>query len=272
MNTMKKILSALCAMMLVLSMTAAFAADTDDSLTKIQAKGTLVLGLDASFPPMGFTDDYGNIVGFDIDVATEVCARLGVELVCQPIEWAAKEMELNSGNIDCIWNGMTITSERIESMSISLPYLRNAQVLVIKADSGIATLEGLAGKSIALQAGSSASDALEAAPDFKATLGEVIEYEDNMVALLDLDVGGVDAVLLDEIVAAYYIKTKGVDYAILEESLAAEEYGIGLRKADVALTDAINRAMLDMVEDGTMAQISIDWFDEDITVVKEPAQ
>lgn len=268
-NMMKKLLAALCAMMMVLSVSAAFA--QDDSLQKVKDKGELVLGLDASFPPMGFTDDNGNVVGFDIDVAREVCARLGVTLICQPIDWDAKEMELNSGNIDCIWNGMTITEERLTNMSVSVPYLRNAQVLVVKADSGIKTLADLKDKKIALQTGSSAEDALNAAADFKASLKEAVLYEDNMVALKDLDVGGVDAVLLDKVVAEYYIKTKAVAYTVLSEALADEEYGIGFRKTDAALCDAVNSVMLDMVKDGKMAEISKAWFGEDITVVGESA-
>lgn len=268
-NMMKKLLAALCAMMMVLSVSAAFA--QDDSLQKVKDKGELVLGLDASFPPMGFTDDNGNVVGFDIDVAREVCARLGVTLTCQPIDWDAKEMELNSGNIDCIWNGMTITEERLTNMCVSVPYLRNAQVLVVKADSGIKTLADLKDKKIALQTGSSAEDALNAAADFKASLKEAVLYEDNMVALKDLDVGGVDAVLLDKVVAEYYIKTKAVAYTVLSEALADEEYGIGFRKTDAALCDAVNSVMLDMVKDGKMAEISKAWFGEDITVVGESA-
>ena len=261
---MKKLIALLCAMMMVLS---ACALAEDDSLQKILDKGTFVLGLDASFPPMGFTDDYGNIVGFDIDVAKEVCNRLGVELVCQPIDWDAKEMELNSYGIDCIWNGMTITSDRLDSMNISVPYLCNRQVVVVRADSNVTALSDLAGKSLALQAGSSAEDALDSVPEFKASLSQVVPYEDNTAALMDLNIQGVDAVLVDEIVAGYYIATMGVDFIILDESLADEEYGIGFRKGDDALSEKVDALLLEMAQDGTLAQISTAWFADDITVV-----
>ena len=267
---MKKFLSTLLALALLLTCVSAFAQTSDDSLQKVLDKGELILGLDASFPPMGFTDEKtGEIVGFDIDVAKEVCSRLGVTLKCQPIDWAAKEMELNAGNIDCIWNGMTITDERKESMSISVPYLQNEQVVVVKNDSGISALADLAGKKLALQAGSSANDALDAAADFKASLGEVVPMDENMTALMDLNIGGVDAVLVDIIVANYYITINDYPFTVLEESLAPEQYGIGLRKTDAALTDAINNALFEMVKDGKLAEISNTWFSSDITVVAD---
>ena len=109
----------------------------DNSLQAILDKGTFVLGLDDSFPPMGYRDDNNNIVGFDIDLATEVCERLGVELVVQPIDWDSKEMELSTGKIDCIWNGMTITDERVETMFIPAAYIANRQVIIVGNNSGI---------------------------------------------------------------------------------------------------------------------------------------
>ncbi len=247
----------------------AFAAG-DASLEKVLGKGELVLGLDTSFPPMGFIDpDTGAVVGFDIDLAEEVCSRLKIKLVCQPIDWAAKEMELNSGNIDCIWNGMTITPERLESMNISLPYLRNEQVLVVRADAGVTGLKDLAGKSLGLQAGSSANDALDAAAEFKASLGQVIPFDENLTALMDLNQGGLDAVLVDIIVANYYTTVNDYPFIVLDESLAPEEYGIGFRKADDALRAKVDELLLAMNEDGTLKTISEKWFGEDITVVGE---
>jgi polar amino acid transport system substrate-binding protein len=265
---MKKLSVLLLVAALLLAVLPAGAENADNSLQDILDKGKLVLGLDASFPPMGFTDpDTGAITGFDIDLAAEVCKRLGVELITQPIEWVAKEMELNAGNIDCIWNGMTITPERLENMAISLPYLENSQVVVVKADSGIASLADMAGKKLGLQAGSSANDALDAAVEFKESLAEVVPFDENVTALLDLNNGGIDGVLVDIVVANYYTKVNDYPFIVLEEALAPEQYGIGFRKADLALCDKVNELLLEMRADGSLANISTAWFDEDITII-----
>ena len=262
---MKKFVAILLS--LVLLMTAAALAE-DGSLDAIKNKGTLVVGLDASFPPMGFTNDDGELVGYDLSLAEEVCKRLGVELVKQPIDWAAKDMELNTGNIDCIWNGMTVTEERQEIYSVSMNYLQNAQVVVVLEDSPVNTLADLAGKTIALQAGSSAAEAVAANTELLESLAGVpIEFADYAMALMDLDNKGVDAVVMDVIVANYYITTKGAAYRVLEEQLAPEYYAIGFRKADVALTDAVNALLKEMAADGTIAKISTEWFGKDISIV-----
>jgi len=262
---MKKFVAILLS--LVLLMTAAALAE-DASLDNIKNKGTLIVGLDASFPPMGFTNDDGELVGYDLSLAEEVCKRLGVELVKQPIDWAAKDMELSSGNIDCIWNGMTVTEERQQTYSVSMNYLQNAQVVVVLEDSPINTLADLAGKTIALQAGSSAAEAVAANTELLDSLaGAPIEFADYAMALMDLDNTGVDAVVMDVIVANYYITTKGAAYRVLEEQLAPEYYAIGFRKADVALTEAVNALLKEMAADGTIAKISTEWFGKDISIV-----
>ncbi|HHX54460.1 MAG TPA: transporter substrate-binding domain-containing protein [Clostridiales bacterium] len=171
----------------------------DDSLQKILDKGEIILGLDVGFKPMGFYDDAGNIVGFDIDLAKEVASRLGVALKLQPIDWNSKEMELSAGNIDMIWNGMSITPERAENMNISKPYLNNRMVIIAAADSGIAAKADLSGKKVAVQAGSSALDCINAEPDIAATF-TISEYPDNPTAFLDLKAGRVDALVVDEVV------------------------------------------------------------------------
>jgi polar amino acid transport system substrate-binding protein len=144
-------------------------AGTDDSWDKVKEKGKFVLGLDESFPPMGFTDENGEIVGFDIDVAREVCSRLGIELVLQPINWDAKEQELKTGNIDCIWNGFTITEERKQNILFTEPYMNNRQIIVVKEDAPYNKMEDLKGKKLGLQSQSSAQDALDAHEDFKSS-------------------------------------------------------------------------------------------------------
>ena len=239
----------------------------DTSLDDVVESGRFVLGLDDSFPPMGYRDENGEIVGFDIDCAREVCSRLGVELVTQPIDWNSKEQELATGNIDCIWNGFTRTPEREEMMSFSEAYLRNAQVVVVQDESPYRTLADLSGATIGVQAGSSAQEAIEDTPGFLDSLDEVIEFKENLTALMDLEIGGVDGVVMDLVVANYSIQTSGNDFRVLDETLTEEEYAIGFRKNDITLRDAVNAELEAMAADGTLAGISEAWFGSDITVV-----
>ena len=209
----------------------------DTSLQDVQKAGQLVMGLDDSFPPMGYRNDDNEIVGYDVDLAKEVCSRLGVELVLQPIDWNAKEQELNTGNIDCIWNGFTITEERRKQVNFSDPYLTNAQVIVVRSGSTAKGLADFQGKLIGLQAGSSASDAVDKNPAFKASLRNVVEFKDNLMALMDLEIGGVDGVVMDLLVANDNIGRSGKNFRIINEYLSPEEYGIGFRLKDQALRD-----------------------------------
>jgi polar amino acid transport system substrate-binding protein len=230
----------------------------DESFNKVKAAGVFVLGLDDSFPPMGFRDKDNNIVGFDIDLATEVCARLGVKLKTQPISWDAKEQELNTGKIDCIWNGMSVDSARAKAMNLSDPYLKNRMIFTVK-DKALANLAALAGKKIAVQNGSTAQKLLDASEAGKAAK-EIVPFDDNQTALMDLDKGGVDAVFLDEIVAKYWIVTNAKDYTVLEEGLSDEVYAVGFRKKDQALRDSVNNVLAAMKADGKFAAISSKWF------------
>ena len=232
--------------------------EADESLNKVKAAGEFVLGLDDSFPPMGFRDKDNNIVGFDIDLATEVCARLGVKLKTQPISWDAKEQELNTGKIDCIWNGMSVDSARAKAMNLSDPYLKNRMIFTVK-DKALANLAALAGKKIAVQNGSTAQKLLDASEAGKAAK-EIVPFDDNQTALMDLDKGGVDAVFLDEIVAKYWIVTNAKDYTVLEEGLSDEVYAVGFRKKDQALRDAVNSTLAAMKADGKFDEISAKWF------------
>lgn len=242
-------------------------AGADRSWDKVKEKGEFIMGLDDSFPPMGFRDENNEIAGFDVDTAKEVCSRLGVKLVLQPINWDTKEQELNTGKIDCIWNGFTITDERKESLLFTAPYMKNRQILVVKSDSTLARLSDFTGKKLALQAGSSAADALNSSADFKSKLKEVVEFDDNMMALMDLEKGGVDVVLMDEVVANYNIQTKKANAKVLDEALATEDYGIGFRKADNALMAKIQETLVAMAKDGKLAGISEKWFGKDVTTV-----
>lgn len=177
----------------------------DDSLDKILDKGKLIVGLDDSFPPMGFRDDKNNIVGYDIDLAKEVAKRMDVELVLQPIDWDSKELELQSGKIDCIWNGMTITEERVEAMYFVKPYIANRQIVIVGENSDIKTKADLNGKKIGLQKGSSALNAVKA-DDVYSKIGEIIEYQNNVDAFNDLKVGRIDALVVDEVAGRYMIE------------------------------------------------------------------
>lgn len=186
-----------------------FESDADVAQVDMTAlPGEIKLGLDASFPPMGYTDNNGKIVGFDIDLAQAVCDYYSITLTCVPIDWDAKDMELSTGNIDCIWNGLTITEERLENYCMSAPYLANRQVIVTKADSGIKTLADLAGKRVAIQSDSSAAEALAANEEVNNSIGEKVELLDNLTALMDLRAGNVDAVAMDEVVASYVLSNE----------------------------------------------------------------
>ncbi len=177
----------------------------DTSLQNVLDKGTLILGLDDSFPPMGFRDDSNNIVGFDIDLATEVAARMGVELVVQPIDWDSKEMELSTGNIDCIWNGMTMTDERIASMYFAKAYIANEQIVIVPTKSPINAVADLKDKTVGLQKGSSSLVALEKTEVY-SQVKEVVEFADNVTAFLDLKANRIEAFVVDS-VAGRYIMT-----------------------------------------------------------------
>jgi polar amino acid transport system substrate-binding protein len=231
--------------------------------------GKFVLGLDASFPPMGFTAANGEIIGYDIDLAKEVAKRLNKEFVAKPINWEAKEMELSSGSIDCIWNGFTITPEREEAMSLTKPYLNNDQVLVVRKEGDIKSLKDAKGKVIGVQASSSAEDAIKANQEFNSSVKKVVLYEENLTALTDLEVGGVDAVVMDSVVANYTILTSGKPLEIIGESLAKEAYGIGFRKDEKgqALRDQVQATLEQMASDGTVEKISLKWFGSDISVI-----
>lgn len=236
----------------------------DTSLTYIKNKGELILGLDDSFPPMGYKDENGDIVGFDIDVATEVCNRMGVTLKLQPISWKAKEQEIASKSIDCIWNGFTSNEQRQKNLTCSEPYMKNTQVVVLLKDSKVNSLDDLAGKKVVIQTGSTAADAIDANPDFKNSI-EVISLEDNVKAMMDLKVGGSDAVVMDEVVARYYLTKDPDSYKILDTALADEIYVIGFRKGDEALCNEVNKYIEEMRADGTLKKLSEKWVGKDLT-------
>lgn len=271
---MKKLVALALASVMVFSMMACGTevASTETSATETAATEAVatevttnddtqfVVGFDASFPPYGYVDEAGEYVGFDLDLAAEVAKRNGWELVKTPIDWDAKDMELNSGAIDCIWNGFTING-REDKYAWSDPYVDNSQVYVVAADSGIKTVADLAGKTVLVQADSSALAALEAEDMAAVTatfaaLNQVPEYN---TAFLDMEAGAADAVAMDIGVAKYQVESRGDKFVILEETIATEQYGVGFALDNTALRDTVQATINEMVADGTFAAIAEEW-------------
>ena len=225
-------------------------------------KTKFVLGLDDSFPPMGYRDDNDEIVGFDIDLAQAVCDELGMELVLQPIAWESKEMELNNGNIDCIWNGLSVDAERQEKMNLTKPYMENHMVVVVNKDSDIKSRKDLIGKNVGVQKGSTALKA--ASNDEFISQSNLVEYDTNVLALTDLPTGRIDAIVLDEVVANYSIKEDQDKYVVLDDFLSAEEYAIAFKKGNDDLKTKVEGAIDKLIENGKAAEISNKWFGKDV--------
>ena len=246
--------------------------DTDTKAPETEASeagaagGTFTVGFDQEFPPMGYVGDDGEYTGFDLEVAEEVAKRLGMEFVPQPVDWAAKDMELESGNIDCIWNGFTMTG-REDDYPWTEAYMANQQVFVVTAESGIKTLADLAGKVVEVQAESSAEAALKDDPDLTGTFGTLQTTPDYNTAFMDLQMGAVDAIAMDEVVARFQIEQRQVDFIVLDETLAAENYAVGFKKGNDALKDQVQAQLEALAADGTLAKISEKWFDKDITTI-----
>ena len=281
----KRFVSAALAAVMALSMTACgssnsaaetTAADTEaaesqaEETTAEEAKttdgGTLIVGFDQDFPPMGLVGDDGEYTGFYLELAQEVAKRLGLEYKAQPIAWDSKDMELESGNIDCIWNGFTMTG-REDDYTWTEPYMANQQVFVVANDSDINSQADLAGKIVEVQADSSAEAALKEAPELTATFKELLTTADYNTAFMDLEQGAVDAIAMDVIVAGYQIQQRNADFKILDDSLSEEEYGVGFKKGNTELRDKVQSTLEEMAEDGTLQEVSEKWFSKDVTTI-----
>lgn len=224
---------------------------------------TFTVGFDANFPPYGYSDDSGEYVGFDLDLAQEVCDRNGWELVKQPIDWDSKDMELESGTIDCIWNGFTMNG-REDNYTWSEPYVDNSQVIVVAEDAGITTLEELAGKVVLVQADSSALATLqdeEGQAELAGTFGELTEIADYNTAFMNLEAGAADAVAMDIGVANYQIESRGGGFVILDEQLSTEQYAVGFKLGNEALRDQVQKTLDEMTADGTLEKIAENYAD-----------
>lgn len=232
-------------------------------------KDELVIGFDDTFVPMGFKDESGEIVGFDVDLANAVAKKLNKKVKFQSIDWSMKETELDNGNIDLIWNGYSISDERKEKVEFSKPYLNNTQVIVTLADSNIKTKSDLKGKKVGAQNESTAVDAVEKEGDVMKSFdgGKLITFEDNNAALMDLEAKRLDAIVVDEILARYYMKARGEEkYKVLTENFGSEQYGVGIKKGDTKFVEAFNKALDEVIADGTAGDISKKWFSQDIIV------
>ena len=258
----KRLVTAILMMALLLGpivsmQTPARAADGEDD-------NTFIVGFDAEFPPYGYKDDNGEYVGFDLDLAQEVCDRNGWTLKKQPIEWNSKDMELNSGSISCIWNGFTMNG-REDDYTWTKPYVDNSQVVVVRKDSGITQLSDLSGKVVAVQADSSALAALtgeDASEENKAlceTFKDLQQVGDYNSAFMNLESGAVNAICMDIGVANYEIESRGDKFMMLEDRLSSEEYGIGFKKGNTELRDKVQATLLDMLADGTFDEIAEKW-------------
>ena len=249
--------------------TSAVESKADDTTTAAsENKSTFTVGCDQDFPPMGFVGEDGEFTGFDLELAAEVAKRMGKEIKYQPIAWDAKDMELTSGNIDCIWNGFSIQG-REDKYTWSKPYMKNDQVFVVKSDSSIDSIEDLAGKTVEVQTDSSAEAALKENTELANTFGKLQTVADYNTGFMDLEMGGVDAIAMDSVVANYQITKRGGNgFTVLDTPLSSEEYGIGFKLGNETLRNEVQKALEDMKADGTMKTISEKWFGKDVTTLE----
>lgn len=229
-------------------------------------KNKIVIGLDDNFPPFGFHDESGALVGFDIDLAKEAAKRLNMDVEFKPIDWDSKETELQSKNIDAIWSGLSITPEREQNILFSRPYQNGPQILLVRKDSPIQGKADLAGKIVGTQQSSTGLEAINAEPELKATFKELKEYPDNVTSFMDLEVGRIDAVVVAKTTAAYFMKKNKADFRIIDVGYPAVPIGVGLRKDDTALKEKLDKVLEEMHQDGTSTKISEKWFGMDVSM------
>lgn len=259
---MKK-LFALVIMMLVLVLSGC-SKKAINTWEEIEERGYIIIGLDDTFAPMGFRNNAGELIGFDIDLAKEVGKRLGVTVKFQTIDWDSKVLELNSGTIDMIWNGLTITEERELEMLFSAPYIENTQMIIASSEANINQISDLTGKKVGVQISSSAYDAVSKNA-ISTSLGELIKYDQYSQALIELKNKTIDAVVIDEIMGRYMINNSDYNFIVAEERFTEETYGIGYRMKSISIRDKIDE-VLNAIKDGTTSEISMKWFDEDIFI------
>ena len=253
------------ALVLILIMAGMVLAGCGSSATKAPVKQKIVIGLDDSFPPMGFRDEKNNIVGCDVDMAKEAAKRLGIEVEFKPIDWSSKEAELSAKRIDALWNGMNITEERKKNVLFSEPYMESKQLIFVLAGSPIKSAADLSGKVVGVQQSSIGEEVVIKDTVLKNSLKDFKVYPDFIAVYMDLNTGRVDAVVTDEILGRYYMSKDKGKYVAIEQPLGeVGTYGIGFRKDDTELRDKVQKILDEMKKDGTSAKISKQWFGADI--------
>lgn len=258
---LKKLPKRLLLLCLIFALALPLIACGGNSSSQAEEQKTFTVGFDASFPPYGYRDDNGEYVGFDLDLAQEVCNRRGWTLVKQPIDWDSKDMELNSKTIDCIWNGFTMSEERIDKYTWTEAYVDNSQVFVVAKDSGIETFDDLAGKTVAVQAASSALEALESddCKELTASFKSLEQIPEYNTAFMNLEAKSVDAIAMDIGVAKYQIESRGDKFVMLSEPIITEKYGIAFLKGNEELRDQVQSTLYEMLEDGKFDEIAKKW-------------
>lgn len=240
-----------------------------DNWDKYQEQGSITIGFDNTFVPMGFEEMNGQYTGFDIDLAEAVSEKLGFKVQFQPIDWDMKETELQNGTIDAIWNGYSATDERREKVAFSIPYMENQQVLVTKKSKQIRSVEDMKDKTLGAQAGSSGYLDFEAQPDLlknRVKDQKANQYQSFNEALIDLKNDRIDALLIDRVYANYYLKSEGIlnDYNVFSAGFESESFAVGVRAADKRLLTALNQSFIELYQEGKFQEISQKWFGEDV--------
>ena len=240
-----------------------------DNWDKYQEQGSITIGFDNTFVPMGFEEMNGQYTGFDIDLAEAVSEKLGFKVQFQPIDWDMKETELQNGTIDAIWNGYSATDERREKVAFSIPYMENQQVLVTKKSKQIHSVEDMKDKTLGAQAGSSGYLDFEAQPDLlknRVKDQKANQYQSFNEALIDLKNDRIDALLIDRVYANYYLQSEGIlnNYNVFSAGFESESFAVGVRPADKRLLTALNQAFIELYQEGKFQEISQKWFGEDV--------
>ena len=240
-----------------------------DNWAKYQKQGSITIGFDNTFVPMGFEEKNGQYAGFDIDLAQAVSEKLGIQIKFQPIDWDMKETELQNGTIDAIWNGYTATDERKEKVAFTIPYMENQQVLVSKKSQNIHSVQDMTDKVLGAQAGSSGYLNFEGQPELlknRVKDQKANQYQSFNEALIDLKNDRIDALLIDRVYANYYLQSEGIlnDYNVFSAGFESEAFAVGVRPADKTLLAALNQAFISLYQEGKFQEISQKWFGEDV--------
>jgi len=271
---MKKKLSVLAMVfVLIFTMFALTGCGDKDKEADADAKETIIVGLDDTFAPMGFRDESGELVGFDIDLARAVAEELGMNVEFKPIDWKAKEAELSAGTVDCLWNGMSVTPDRIEGMALTYKYLNNKIVLMSLASSDldVTSADQLKDLKIGTQASSAALEMLQANEAYDSFKDNISEYDKYDTAIMDLKAGRVDVIAVDQVLGEYTNNNLGGEMKECTYSLGDDFYTIGCASDNTELRDKINDALKKLIDNGKATEISEKWFGKDI-MVYEPIE